>query len=206
MQFERGYHTETAATAILEAIGPVASRIPRINRLVYTNAGTEHTLTFMKCVGTTTIIGATPSGQTGMSVASISPGRNSTGVPENLTTSDYVGFLDKYGAFRVGVVSSVSGNDLTLSAGVGEDIPNGAILYAFYEVGRACHTQLKLPLSVTTTVEGPFQAGIPPQRGAAVSNDGLGMPMLLHIDNITAAGKLMYLNGTYVTSSNESRF
>lgn len=200
--FYRGYHTESAGTAIVEVIPPSGNGIVQVQRLVYTSAATAHTLYIMRACGQTTTVQGSLSGATTITLAQTDPGKATTGADETLAASDYLVWQSQTGKYFADTVSSVSGSVVTLSNALTADVLAGANVWAFMELGRATHTQLKPAVSTTTEYIGIFQAGIPIQQGLNFSRSGSGEPLLIISNNITAAGSIDYISGVYVSADN----
>lgn len=200
--FYRGYHTESSGTAIKEVIPAAGDGIPQINRLVYTSAGTAHTIYLMRACGETTTVQGSLTGVSTLTLAKTDPGKATTGADETLASGDYLVWYDENSVYHADTVSSVSGSVVTMTNALTADVLTGAKVWAFMEVGRSIHTQLKPATSTTTEYIGNFQAGLPKQQGVNISRTGVGEPLLVVVNNITAAGSIDYISGTYASSSN----
>lgn len=202
--FFRGYHTESAGTAIVEVIPAYQDMIPRIEQMAYTSAATAHTIYIMRACGVTTATQGSLSGATTVTLAKTDPGKATTGADETLAASDYLVWVDENGVFKADTVSSVSGSVVTLSTALGSDVVVGAKFWAFMELGRATHFQLKPAVSTTTRYENiNVQAGIPDQQGVNFTRTGSGEPLLVVVNNATAAGSIDYISGNYMPASNQ---
>lgn len=200
--FYRGYHTESAGTAIVEVIPPAGDGIPQITDLAYTSGGTAHTIYIMRACGQTTTVQGSLTGVSTLTLAKTDPGKATTGADETLAANDYLVWQDETGVYKADTVSSVSGSVVTLSNALASDVLSGAMVWAFMEVGRGTHVQLKPAVSTTTVYRGVFQAGIPKQSGVNFSRTGTGEPMLIVSSNATAAGSFDYICGNYQPPSN----
>lgn len=201
--FFRGYQTQSAGTVIKEVIPGYNGMIPRIEELSYTCAATAHTIYIMKACGQTTTVQGSLTGATTIVLAKTDPGKATTGADELLASADYLVWFDERGVYKSDTVSSVSGSTVTLSNALATDVLAGATVWAFMEVGRATHIQLKPPASTTTVYSNlKVQAGIPIQTGVNFSRSGSNEPLLIVVDNATNAGSINYISGNYVESTN----
>jgi hypothetical protein len=203
--FFRGNHTETAGTAILEVIPAYADMIPQILAMRYLNAGTAHAATIMRPIAKTATTTSSASGVSTLELADIKPGKTiTTGADETLAANDFLIWKDEDGAYKTDFIASVSGSTVTMTSALPGAVENGAPVWALYEVARATHISLVLPVSVTTDFANiVIQAGYDEQQGGVSGlRTGSGDPLLLHIDNATAAGTLRYLSGAYASKSN----
>lgn len=192
--YATGYHTEAAGTEITEVCPPNSDMVPVLRGFSCTVAGTEHNLYVMSPLGVTTAGAPTASGDTTIELAKMDPGQTTAGVDEGLAAGDWIAYETQYGNLEARKISSVSGNDVTIPATT-DDVENGAKVWAFYEAGRSTNKQIRLPASGTTTYDNLFiQGGIPHQDGIQTSVTGQGMPMLIVIDNATAASKLEWVS------------
>lgn len=196
--FYNGYESVAFGTAIVVVIPGVREMLTRVTRFMYETGGAIHTATFMRPVGNTTTVTQAQNGDSVLELASVDPGQTTAGVDETLAASDYLAWRDENETIQYGTVSSVSGDAVTLSAALSTDVEANADVWAFYELARTTHTQLKIPASATTTFNGPIQAGFSHQTGIETDRNGVYDPLILHIDNITATGKLHYLSAEYV--------
>lgn len=198
--FFRGYHTELADTPIVERIPRQPFKIPQVDEFRYENDIVEHTAAIMRVVGVTRTSRYTPSGTNDIHVASLDPGKTTTGVDDNIGVGDYFAWEDEFGVLRVDTVSATTAtNAITPDNALPTDIPFGARVYYFHEFNRSTHIQLRLKASATTKMNGPITAGFTEQVSAkAPARRGVGEPILFVVDNVGNAGKLHYLKVSYV--------
>jgi hypothetical protein len=204
--FSRGYHTESAGTAIVEVIPAAGEGIPTVNGISYTCAATAHNLYIMRAVGQTTTVQGALSGATTIVLAKTDPGKATTGADETLAANDYLVWADEVGVYKHGVVSSLSGNTITLGTALASDLNAGTTVWVFHEIARSTHIALKPPAS-TTTAYNPvmFAAGVPRQYGVNFSRTGVGEPLLVVADNLTNAGSINYISGYYSDPTNTNQ-
>jgi hypothetical protein len=180
--FHYGVSTATANTAILRLVEPRRNSKARVTSMNYRSGSTAHTLTIMKPVATTTAPAGAAASQADIVLETASPV-----AAEALAASDYLAWENADGGFNYGVVSSVSGNTVTLAASLTVAIPAGALVWAFYEVGRATH-QVFSPAASVTTLLADAIAGVtePPD---------FYQPLLIHSNNATAQSWLVNVSG-----------
>lgn len=201
--FFRGYHTESAGTAIVEVIPAAQNGIPFIKTLAYTSGATAHTIYVMKCVGTTTTSQGSLSGVSTLTLNKTDPGKATSGADETLAGSDYLVWVDENGVYKADTVSSVSGAVVTLSNALASDVLSGATVWAFHELARSVHIQLKPAASATTVYQDlDLSAGIPKQTGIQIKRTGVGEPLLVVSNNATNAGSFDYISGYYGPATN----
>ena len=90
--FHVGSKTATAGTVFTGLIPPKPQAYAKIARMVYTTAGTAHTLSVLKAQGKTTTTAAQAASDTALTLSSISLAydENGASLSENLAASDYV--------------------------------------------------------------------------------------------------------------------
>ena len=186
--FCRGYHTETAATAITEVIPGNSSSKARVERLVYRVAGTAHTLTLMRPIAVTTTENVAQSGQTTITVEDAQPGKDSSGAAETLAANDWLAWQDENGVWKHDSVSSISGKDVVVSTALSVRIATGTTIYCFYEVGRASHRTFNPGTSVTREYETNFQGGISTHVDRHNTRSGVGDPLILPFGQFDSCG------------------
>ena len=204
--FCMGTHTESAGTAITEVIPAVSQYIPRITSLSYKNSTTEHTLSIMRSCGKTTASAAAASGTSALVLTSVDPGLDMAGADESLAAGDWVVWKCEHGQWHGDSIASVSisTNTITLDNALPDDVDMGANIWTFYEPGRYVHVQIKLPVSTTTEISSiNLQGGYPQHIGKSHERVGQSGPLLVHVDNITAAGTLLYCSGHYVSTDSK---
>ena len=202
--FLRGYHAEAANTPIREIIPAMPGLIPRVDHLVYTAGSSNHTLRIVRPLGFTNTTVSSQVGTQTLYINSRILGQTTAGVDEWVAASDYLIWQDRHGVFQSDTVASVSnGNILTMSNVLPSDVQYAAGVWACYEVARSTHQTLSLPSLTRTTLKNlPLQAGFPTQKGIKTKRLGIGDPMMVYIDNITNAGALHALAGSWVAPSN----
>ncbi len=196
--FCHGYHTETAATLILELIQPKAGSIIRVNTLIYEAAATAHTLTFMKALGASTVTVAAAAAATSLTVAAKTFDPASTAV----AASDYAAVQLDSGRYQICAISAVSGLVLTVGA-LDESVSVGAPIYYFGAAADTGHFAINAKASTVNELTCAAPGGIVDGSYNFVSsavrykNAGYGRPVLMSSNNATNAGFLRMLAGTY---------
>jgi len=204
MQFALKSKTATAGTAIQSVIPASGAGIPAIRSLVYTSAGTPHTITVMRPIGDTTTTASSLSTASTMTLQSTNFGKTTDAAAELLAAADYLIWVDKYGGTHFDTVASVSGSVVTMTNTLGQDVAYGARIWACYELSRTTHLTFSPPVSTTTTIPGPIQAGFTSHHGVKTSRSGAGDPLLISVNNVTAAGTLVTAVGDYVPADNQT--
>jgi hypothetical protein len=202
--WSRGYHTEAINTPIVEVVPPYENLIPRLEFLEYEVDTTEHTLTVLRACGMTNVSEYTQESQNQIAIDNPAPGKAIlTGDPEELANLDWVAWQQSDGEFVAQQVTSLSGTKIALQNNLAKDVIRGAPLFAFYEVARATHWQTKLRVSADRKVECRVQGGLALQQAhKAGARSGSGDALLIHINNVTAAGKLIQAWGNYADADN----
>lgn len=198
-----GYKTQTAGTEITSICPPNGDKIPVLRGFSYTAAGTLHNLYVMKAIGMTTTASFTSSGDTTIELAKLDIGMSSAAEDEDIAANDWIAYQTRHGGLEARKVSSVSNNTVTVAA-TGDAVDDGAKVFGFYEAGRFSSVQLRCAASATTTLDNlHVQAGVPAQDGVEISVTGAGMPLLVVVDNATAAGVLEYCSFEWIDKGND---
>lgn len=192
-----GKKTQTAGTVIQYLVPPDVRGFTRISNIVYTAAGTAHTLTFMRPIGRTTVASA---GATGQAVVNITadPGvaAGYAGISNAIAANDFVAIRTASdGITRLYKVSSVSTLAITMTANLVVAVAAGDIFWFFGittdtdGVTGSAHPALNGTASATTTYTDT--------TGGVVSSFRVYEPILVNSDNATAAGTLQQINWAY---------
>lgn len=195
--FYIGHHTEAVNTAIVEVIPGLAEFKPRIDTLCYKTGTAKHTINVMKAIAATEVYAPSESGTNQLTLKSVDPGETTAGVDETLAANDWIGWICENGMYHVDYITTVSSNVVTLANNLTTDVNAGQTIWTFYEVGRSTHIQLEVPASTTLEIKGPIMAGFSTQKGQKTSREGSGDPLMVHIDNVTDAGELLWIGGYY---------
>lgn len=200
-RFAVPYQTQTAGTIIVDVVPPRSGLYTVLNTLAYTNSTTAHTLTIMRSQGSTTASAAAASGQAVLNFSSISLAKDVAGnsLSEDLAANDFCVVAHSDGTYGVYKISSISTLAVTFTSNLTQAVASGAAIYGMYEVGRTTgvkHLQFTLPASATTYL---------PNNPSGNGSDEIGFanalkisePLVIHSDNSTAAGKLLYAQATY---------
>lgn len=192
--------TAAFGTEIWSVVPSYQSMIPRIQSIVYTSDTAQHTITVMRAVATTVANNRASASQAVIEFSNIGAMTNpNSSVKENVAANDFVVFVDDDGKQVADKVASVAGNNVTMTSALSTPVPEGAKIYIFGEVGRATHLQFSPPVSTTATLNVLAQGGIPGQLDTN-NITGEGHPMIVHSDNVTAAGTIVACNGYYVAA------
>jgi hypothetical protein len=209
--FFRPRITQSADTVITTLCPPRHKLRTKITKVAYTSAGTQHTLTFMRPLGRTTVYAAAAAAATSL-VLTRDPGKYTVdvngrtkawtpSVSNNLiAASDYIVVRKPDGTFLVTTPSVVATDEdglvtLTVSALPTGGIAAGADVWFLGVIGdtdpntNETHPAYAPTTSATTTYGD--------NAGSFVETFGLDEPILIHSGNATAAGKIEYVQGIY---------
>ena len=203
MFYVSGRQTASANTEIATVCPPVADRIPVLRGLSYTAGSTAHNAYVMGARGFTTLVSFTDAAGTTLELAKIDPGQTTAGEFEALAAGDWVCYETRYGDIEVREIASVSGSTITVAA-VDRQVDVGARVWAFYNDGDL--NSVQLPLAASTQVDFDnlmIPGGVNRQQGKEHVVTGVGMPLLVVVDNATNAGVLNYASFEWMESSHE---
>lgn len=203
LSWGRGKLTQTAGTVIVAPVPPRRNKKTKVTKVVVTTSTTAHTLTAMRPLGQTTLTAATAAGASPVIALTADPGdySNVRTADNNIAANDYVVIECPDGSIFVATVASVSSLNVTLN----ETAPTlgfaaGAKVW-FYgittdtnPVDATAHPQFTLAASGTNTLQ-----SVPGDRGAVVESYGKYEPILLYINNATAASVLEEVEAVYET-------
>jgi len=201
IKWAKGYKAEAFGTAYGVLIPPVPGYIPMLNHVRYICGSTEHILWAMRCVATTELSAAAASGQTDIVLEDIGAMQSEAGADENIAANDFLAFESEYGVVNFDSVASVSGSTVTLTSNLATKCDAGATVYIFGQIARPTNIERRFTVSVENDWQGLSIQGGAPGQLTRHARSGAGDPMLLHIDNATAAGFLHAVSGEYVPES-----
>lgn len=183
----RGTKTAAAGTKIRHLIQPNQQGRTRVSKVVYTAAGTAHTLTFLRPIGRTTTTAATAAAVAVINLTA------DPGVTGNLiAANDLLAVRETDGVTRLYVVSSVSTLAITLTAGLTAGVASGGRVWNFGVSGDTnpadgeAHPAFAGTASATVTYSDA--------EGGIVATFLQDDPILFESDNSTAAGTLNQLS------------
>jgi hypothetical protein len=183
-----GKKTETADTAIVRTIPPHKTSsgdrsYTRLTSLFYRCGTTAHTLTVMRPLGTTTLSAAALAAQAVI---------NLVADPGSIAANDYLVIEKPDGTFHTAIVSSVATLAITLTANVPTGgFASGAKVWFMGVAADQSDDVYELPASTLTKYE-DAAVGF---AGTAGSYE----PLIVYIDNGTAAGFLQQVCAAYTT-------
>lgn len=190
--------TQTAGTVITALVQPVRRMWTVLTTLIYTSAGTAHSLALMKPLsrGITTqaqVAGDTlVKSTTELGAAATNP---ATGAMLNAAAAnDYIAVRLDNGRAHLSTISSVSTTsgvttyNLNTAIPTGRSVPANARIW-YFGLTSDGHPILKPAVSVTSTKQ-DVEAGL-------LSSDQPHDPLLVISDNITAAGNIEVVSGGY---------
>lgn len=184
-------------TAIRQLVPPHRLGFTRITKLVYTCAGTAHTVTVLRPIGKTTVASAGAAGQAVVNLTA-DPGLAAAygGISNALAANDLVAIRTASdGITRLYVVSSVSTLAITMTTNLVVAVAAGDTVWNFGITtdtdGRtgAAHPALLPPASATTSYED--------REGGVVSSLAKDEPLLVNSNNATATGTLAQVSWCY---------
>lgn len=195
-----GGQTQTAGTVIRQLVPPNRLGYTRVTKVVYTCAGTAHTVTCLRPLGKTTIASAGAAGQAVINLTA-DPGVAAAygGISNAIAANDLVAIRTASdGITRLYTVSSVATLAITLTGNLSVAVAAGDTVWFFGITtdtdGRtgAAHPALLPPASATTTYED--------REGGVVASVAKDEPILVSSNNATAAGTLAQLSWCYTAN------
>lgn len=180
------YHTETLGTAITENIPGIDGARLALKSMNYLCAGTAHTASFMYAEGTgsrNTAASLAAAGQKDIicTDAPKDPAGNAAATP------DILAYQCSDGTWEFNTVASLASSTITCTNNLAKAIPAGNKVLVLGVVGDNKSQRIALPASTVTS---------PPEL--SVVHPYVGEPMVLSINNITAAGFLNSLVMAYI--------
>jgi hypothetical protein len=183
-----GTKTATAGTAIVRVVPPRSDKRAVVWTLRYKNSTTEHTLTVMVAMANTTLTTEAASGQAVINLtAQLTATDGSV-----LAANDYVAVQHEDGSWDGYKVSSISGLAVTLATNLAKKVLKTSAVFMMGAPGASGDHPDRvytLEASETMTLGGEYGVG---------TADKNNQPILIHVDNITAAGKLQWVSYGYV--------
>lgn len=193
--------TQTAATLIQTLIPPRPRAYTRITSFGYLDAGTAHTITFLRPLGRTVANGANAAGQAVLNLAA-DPGSAALiygGTVNAIATNDYIAVRESDGITRLYKVSSVATLAITLTANLAVGTVGGESVWFF---------------GITTDTDGrtgkahPFLKGgaasavktFTDRESGVISSIGTDEPIMVNSNNATNAGTFDSWNWTYTVA------
>ena len=213
--FGLGSKTATAGTAIVRMIPPRSGGTKKLRTVIttieYTTSTTAHTISLIRPFANTTVVSAAASGQK-VVVLTVDPGlfpkgpSGSTSLVATAATaaSDYLVFETPCGAFYFDKVASVAAGTVAgnINATMTSNLPTngiaaGARVWLMKAAGGNDPFTGLVNETLTTTASTSNQLWQEIQDGI-FSSGGFYEPILVSVDNATAAGTLVRLCGAYV--------
>lgn len=192
--YGHGRKTETAGTAIVSLVPGKKGKFTYIVFVSYLDAGTAHTITQMRAIGTGTLSAAAAASQA-VVVATAQPVDSAGATVDTVAANDYLAIQKPNGDWHLAKVSSVSSLSWTLTANVPTGGFNAGARYCFYGVvGDSYHDDFDL-----VSGSGSALKNFPPvsQSGVMCKSTGPNEPILIYSDNATNAGKLEHVSAIY---------
>lgn len=183
-----GSQTATAGTALVRLIPPgLDTARACVGNFGYDCGSTAHTMTMQVTMFTSSASSDAASGQAVINLTSAPTAFDGTIIAAN----DYISFPYEDGTYGYGKVSSVSGLAITLTANLSKKVLKGSPVWFHGAASDHTDRQFTMKASAVTT----FNSGDFRIRAAAAYDKG--QPILVYVDNITAAGVWQYLSFYY---------
>lgn len=180
----RGKTTATAGTAIVVFIQGMLDKFTYLTRFSYKAGGTAHVATCMRKVAETTLAAAAAADQAVITLQAD---------PGSIATHDHLAIKRPDGTWHHGIVQSVSGLDVTLTANVpAGGFASGARVIFYGVPGDTQHNDFKFDLNADTAVTWPAGGD-----GILCRSSGSDEPLILSINNVTHAGTLQHVQAHY---------
>ena len=188
----QGTKTATAGTKIRYLMQPNINGYTRVTKIVYTAAGTAHTLTLLRPIGRSTASAAAAASATALPVAAeMGPSGNA------LAANDLIAVRETDGVTRFYTVSAVPGgypgnvtiNALVAGVALGGKIWNFGVEADTNPADGNAHPAVAGTASVTSTYQD--------SDGGVVATFAKDDPILFTSDNATAAGTLNQLTFSF---------
>ncbi len=207
-----GRKTASAGTAIVTLIEPVTSAFTRLSSLWYTCSTTAHVLTVMRPLNKTTVASAASAAQAVINITadpgdySTVPGGGTVSTSDNvIAANDYCVYQCNDGTYRVDTVSSVS----TLAITMANNVPTGGVAagapFWFFGIhsdtnpqDATAHPKFNLPANVATYLDADW-GFVGTIKGITSGMAGKSEPLIVYIDNATAAGYLEKVTAIYTS-------
>lgn len=191
--FQWDYHTETAATEIVEFAPPQANKRPKLTTLRYTPAATEHDLKVMKAIHQVTLTAASPISDTTLDLSEATFGG------DTLASGDWVILEHGDGTFGVYKASGLATLVLTVTA-ISKAANVGARVWI---MGAPGDSSYHLSYKSGTSAEKNFTdvvggLGMSGYDIGTYFRTGIGDPLMFLSANGTNAGFLHHGAGVYV--------
>jgi hypothetical protein len=207
-----GRKTENAATAIVRLVEPLSGHFTRLVSLWYTCGSTAHYAAIMRPLNKTTVASAASASQAVINITadpgdySTVPGGGTVRTSDNgIAANDYCVYQCNDGTYVVDTVASVA----TLAITMTTNVPTGGVAagapFWFFGIhsdtnpqDAQAHPKYNLYASVTTYLDNDagFCGSI---KGITSGMTGKGEPVIVYIDNATAAGYLEQVVAAYTS-------
>lgn len=193
----KGKLTQNSGTKIDQLVPPKRNKKTKVTRMQVTVGATAHTLTALRPLATTTLSAAALASQAVIALTADPGDYTGKSTGDNLiAANDYVVVEKPDGTFHLGVVSSVSTLDITLTANVPTGgFSSGAKVWFFGVAADTdpntaeAHPVFTLPASGVTTLEAA--------EGSLVETLHSYEPIILQINNATNASVFENCSGVY---------
>ena len=185
------YQTQSAGTAIVELIPPLARYRSRLDTLVYTPAATAHDLILMKAINEVITTAAAAASDTSLVLSSASFGA------DTIASGDYLVVEHADGTYGVYLASGLSTLTVTINA-LAKAVNAGAKVWIMGAPGDSTyHLTIKTVAStkeVHESISGLIESGY---DIGTYSRDGIGDPLLVYSANGTNAGSIQRGSASY---------
>lgn len=196
-----GGKTQTAGTVIQFLVPPNRLGYTRVTKVVYTDTGTSHSLTFLRPLGRTTVASAAAASQTDF-VLSANPGTTAAygGISNGIAANDFVAIRTASdGITRLYKVSSVSTLTITLTGNLTVALAAADVVWFF---GIATDTDGRTG-SAHPILKGGAASGdvsFEDREGGVIASLSKDEPILVNSNNATNAGTLKQISWCYTAN------
>lgn len=182
-----GNKTASANTPIIRLIPPQPNARAIVGGFSHTAAGTAHTATMMTCQEEVTLTQEALAGAAVVNVDDLPEDQGGTVI----AASDYCVIRYEDGTYDFLKVQSVSGLGITFTGTLAKNALRGSPLFFMSHPGYHTDRQFAIGASSTFTLQGGDF------RSRVASGTMQGWPMLVYVDNPTAAGTLNFVQFWY---------
>lgn len=186
------YGTKTAAfdTEFTRLIPPRAGFRARASGAIYTAGTTAHTLSFMNVLGSTTVSTDAAAAQAVVAFTALPTAPDGSVI----AAGDWVVLQQEDSTWVAHKVSSLSGLNVTMTANLAKKVKANTTV--FFLGAPADHADRQYTVLASQTLN---LVGSDTRLGLATAAAD-GQPILVHSNNVTAAGYLQWLGFTYGTA------
>lgn len=187
-----GSITAAGGTAFSRLVPPRADAYARVGSWLYINGATAHTITFMTCQGANKAVATDAlSGQAVVTLNGLPVTDDGTLIAAN----DYITLQYEDGSWDKHIVSSLSGNSVTVTANFTQKVKAGTT--CFFHGAPADHSSRQ----VTVPANGTLQFNGEGDKVVSATGRAAGEPLIVHSSNATNAGTMHWLSYHFTPAS-----